>query len=59
MESFWVDDAFFTSFTIGERPPGEPFAVRAPYTEPQLRFEEVQGWVTAGRWLQRGPRCVA
>ncbi len=41
VESFWVEDEFYTSFSIGERPPGEPFEVIEPYAEPQLTFEDV------------------
>jgi hypothetical protein len=57
VELFRVDDAFFTSFSIGERPPGEPFRTIDPYDEPQLTADDLRAKVRAARPLiPRRPR---
>ncbi|MEZ5139001.1 MAG: phytanoyl-CoA dioxygenase family protein [Acidimicrobiales bacterium] len=42
VERYAVDEAFYTSFNIGEQPPGEPIEVIAPYEEPALSLEEIR-----------------
>ncbi|WP_426574226.1 phytanoyl-CoA dioxygenase family protein [Aquihabitans sp. McL0605] len=60
VESFWVDDEFYTSFSIGERPPGEPFEVIPPYTEPQLTMDEFVSLMRSSRSrFARRPRTHA
>lgn len=49
VEIFEVDDAFFTSFNIGERPPGEPFRTIEPYAEPQVTVEDLQASIAAAQ----------
>lgn len=49
VEVFEVDDAFYTNFNIGERPPGEPVRTVAPYDEPQLTVEQLRQRVQAER----------
>ena len=47
VDAFAVDKPFFTSFNIGERPPGEPFQHVAPYEEPKLTLDELRDLVPA------------
>lgn len=61
VEAFAVDDAFYTRFNIGERPPGEPFRRWEPYEEPPLTMDSFRSFVqppeVAGRqWWRLGRR---
>lgn len=40
--AFEVDDDFYTKFSIGERPPGEPFRRWDPYDEEPLTIDELR-----------------
>lgn len=42
VEGYWVDRQFFTSFNIGERPPGSPFRTIEGYVDPEFDMEELQ-----------------
>lgn len=39
VEGFWVDREFFTSFSIGERPPGTPFTRIPGYVDPEFDMD--------------------
>ncbi|WP_421121233.1 phytanoyl-CoA dioxygenase family protein [Aquihabitans daechungensis] len=45
VDAFAVDKGFFTSFTIGDRPQGEPFQHIEPYEEPDLTLDELRNLV--------------
>lgn len=49
VEGYWVDRSFFTTFNIGERPPGEPFTVIADYAAEELTIEDVRAGAQAHR----------
>ncbi len=53
VECFHVDDGFFTSFQIGERPTGTPVAALADYRPAPLSAARLEAWVEE----QRGERA--
>lgn len=63
VEAFAVDDDFYTSFNIGERPPGEPFRRWEPYDEEPMTMERfrdlsVEPAPPCRRWWQRSARVA-
>jgi len=42
VEGFHVDEDFFTTFTIGQRPVGDPFVEIPDYTVPSLSMDELR-----------------
>lgn len=42
VEGYWVDDAFYRNFNIGERPPGEPFIAIPEYTVEELTWDALR-----------------
>lgn len=51
VEGFEVEPKFFRSFTIGHRPPGEPFEIRSGYTPQPLDLRQLR---SPHRWRKRG-----
>jgi ectoine hydroxylase-related dioxygenase (phytanoyl-CoA dioxygenase family) len=55
VECFRVEDSFFTSFNIGERPAGAPIATIPDYRPEPLSPERLAAWANARRGTQAPP----
>lgn len=56
-EGYWVEREFFTSFSIGDRPPGTPFERIPDYVDPEIDMDGLLERMRAHRppWRRRRP----
>lgn len=60
VEGFWVDEAFYTNFHIGDRPPGDPFVTIYDHETEDITMEELEARIRSARpRFRRGPRRTA